>query len=467
MTNDFGPRRVALLPLYLELYDQAVPHLLPRQEQFLERVAETLHGWGIGVTKLPVCRTRAQVAAAVSAAERLGMDGLITLHLAYSPSLEAAEPLLTTPLPLLLLDTTPASRLPEMTGDAVLENHGIHGVQDLTCVLRREGRRFLLAVGALDSPPLRRATDRFSRAAHSLRVLRQIRVAQVGTPFPGMGDFTASKALLAHAVGPDVTSIGIARVAEMSLEVSAEMIAAESAADREAFDCSGCDAECWERANRVGLGLRRALREAEVHAFTFNFADFDSRIGTPTVPFLEASKAMARGMGYAGEGDAVTATLVAALNCCYGPTTFTEMFCPDWEGGRIFMSHMGELNPVLAKRQPRLVEKRYGFGAVENPAVLVFPLRPGPAALVNLVPCREEQMALIAADVEVLDTEPEPGIPDSPHFWIAPPNGDTADFLRRYSEAGGTHHLALTPGAQAADFANLAAMKGWRFTAIT
>jgi L-arabinose isomerase len=248
--------------------------------------------------------------------------------------------------------------------------------------------------------------------------------------------------------------------------VSAQELAAESRADTEAFDCGGCDAECWDRSNRIGLGLRRALREAEVQAFTFNFADFDSRIGTPTVPFLEASKAMARGMGYAGEGDAVTATLVAALNCCYGPTTFTEMFCPDWEGGRIFMSHMGELNPALARSRPRLMEKRYGFGAVENPAVLVFPLRPGPAALVNLAPCREERMALIAADVEVLDTELEPGIPDSPHFWLAPPNRDTADFLRRYSEAGGTHHLALTPGAQAADFADLAAMKGWRFAAI-
>ncbi|MDZ7837486.1 MAG: hypothetical protein U5N58_05810 [Actinomycetota bacterium] len=48
-----------------------------------------------------------------------------------------------------------------------------------------------------------------------------------------------------------------------------------------------------------------------------NFSKINSRSGFPTIPFLEASKAMARGTGYAGEGDIITAALVGALLSLY------------------------------------------------------------------------------------------------------------------------------------------------------
>ena len=56
----------------------------------------------------------------------------------------------------------------------------------------------------------------------------------------------------------------------------------------------------------------------------------------PTLPFLEASKAMARGIGYAGEGDVLTSALVGTLLSVYPETSFTEMFCPNWKDGRYF-----------------------------------------------------------------------------------------------------------------------------------
>jgi len=332
--------------------------------------------------------------------------------------------------------------------------------------LRARGRAYSVVAGALDDPRLPGRVMSWARAARARRWLQELRVARIGETFAGMGDFQIADELLRANLGPTVVNIALARLAGLAAKVAEDELAAEKARDVAAFDCSGCDRGCWERSNRVGLALRKALAEAKAQAFSVNFASFDRGIGLQTVPFLETSKAMARGMGYAGEGDVLTASLVGALNCCYAPTTFTEMFCPDWRGGRIFMSHMGECNPSLARGRPRLIEKPYAFGPADNPAVLMFPLRPGRAALVNIAPGPEDGLTIIAADVEVCDADLEPGLPDMPHFWIEPPSGDVAGFLENYSEAGGTHHLALTPGLRAEELESLADMLGCQFVRV-
>jgi L-arabinose isomerase len=172
---------------------------------------------------------------------------------------------------------------------------------------------------------------------------------------------------------------------------------------------------------------------------------------------------MAEGVGYAGEADALTAAFVGALLQGFGEATFTEMFCPDWSGNAVFMSHMGECNVALAAGPVRLVEKDYRFGEAENPAVAVFALRSGPATLVNLAPGPEDSFDLIASRVRVLDYGAAPGFPDVPHYWIRPEDSDLRDFLRRYSECGGTHHSALVMGDQLDAMSRLAGMLGLSF----
>lgn len=72
------------------------------------------------------------------------------------------------------------------------------------------------------------------------------------------------------------------------------------------------------------------------------------------MPFAECCKVLERNQGYAGEGDVLTAGLVGALAAVYPETTFTEMFCPDWEQDVILLSHYAESNPNLSQWKPRL-----------------------------------------------------------------------------------------------------------------
>ncbi len=458
---------VGLLPLYLALYDEVRPDARPEMQAFADRVAGKLEGAGLRVARAPIACVRHEVESALRELMHREVELLATLHLAYSPSMEAIDALSEARVPLLLLDTTPAERFGEdATSAEMFRNHGIHGVQDLACMLRRRERPYLLAVGHVDDPAFLADVVTTARAAQATRSMRTMRVLVLGDPFPGMGDFTAPEEVMRTRLGIESRRATVDALAQAAAEVSEDEVAAECAADAERFDTSEVPGEVLARTNRVGLGVRRMIEEAKAGAFSFNFASFTDETGVGTVPFLEASKAMARGLGYAGEADALTAALVGALGRAGCRVTFTEMFCPDWTEGTVFMSHMGECNLAIACAGTKLVEKEYAFSAVGNPAIAIPKLEPGEATLVNLAPGPHESFDLIAARVEVLDRGPVSGFPDVPHFWIRPTECDLRGFLRRYSQRGGTHHLALCMGDEVELAARMAQMLGIGFAAV-
>ena len=435
--------RMGLLPFYLKLYDEASPDLRGKAAPLIGKVAEALTKRGVDVKVAPICCVEAEFRQAVDDLKSADVDLLGTLHLAYSPSLESAAALAESGLPICVMDTTPDFEFGrDVDPEKIGLNHGVHGVMDLTCMLIRLGKPFRIVSGHYEESDVLDRAAGVARAALAARRLRSARVLRVGEAFRGMGDFSVDEAVLRETIGPTVAQIGLEDLADAAAGVTPEQIAEEMASDRAAFDCQAPE-DVHERSTRVGLGLRRLLDEGAFGAFTVNFLAFDRAEGpASTVPFLEASKAMARGCGYAGEGDALTAALVGALNQGLGATTFTEIFCPDWKGGTLFLSHMGEINPEVSADKPRLVEKPFPFAPARNPAVLACAPRPGPAVYVNLAPGPEDTFTLIAAPVECLGDATHEEMLTKVRGWVRPPC-NLEDFLEEYSLLGGTHHSAL------------------------
>jgi L-arabinose isomerase len=187
------------------------------------------------------------------------------------------------------------------------------------------------------------------------------------------------------------------------------------------------------------------------HGFSVNFQAFDQTDrAADTMPFMEISKAMTRGIGYAGEGDVLTAALVGALSREFDAVTFTEIFCPDWSGNSLFLSHMGEINPAVAGDRPSVCAKPAFDGKSAMTAVLTCAVKPGPAVFVDLAPGPNDSFSLIIAPVDVLaeDDSLNPAMRDTIRAWIRP-RCKVSDFLEAYSRAGGTHHSALVLGDHA------------------
>jgi L-arabinose isomerase len=458
---------VGLLPLYLELYDRAMPEARPRVEAFYATIADQLRARDIEVVTTPLCRLGAEFVAAVRSFEQATpggappADAIVTLHLAYSPSLESVNALLATRLPLIVLDTTPAQSFgPEDDPAELMYNHGIHGVQDLCNLLLRRGKPVQIEAGHWQRSDVLERVAAWARAARLATKMRAARVGRIGEPFHGMGDFAVPAPVLRATVGVDTVQCEPAALASLLPEAGAPPIESEIAADVARFDTSGLDTAAHRRSARAALAVRRWIERERLTAFTFNFLAITQASGLPTAPFLEASKAMARGIGYAGEGDVLTAALVGALASAYPDTTFTEIFCPDWAGERIFLSHMGEVNLELVEK-PRLKEMEFPWTDADNPVFAAGRLRAGTAVLVNLAPARDDAYRLLIAPVTMLDAAGRDNMADIVHGWLRPAR-PIAEFLAAFSRFGGTHHSALVYGDVADDIARFGKIMGWQ-----
>lgn len=453
--------KAGLVPFYIKLYDDILPKARAGFDGYVEKIAASLGTRGVSVQATPVCRIASEFQSAVAQLEQAGVDCIITVHLAYSPSLEAIDAFCRTKLPIVILDTTMDEHFgPSVAITRVMFNHGVHGVMDFASMLRRRRRPFEIVAGHVDNAAMLDRAAELICAAQAAGRLRKSSVVRVGPAFEGMGDFSVTEDVLASKLGVSVREVGLDKLDEAILCVSDDEVRREVASDRERFDCELSE-ETHARSVRVGLGLRRLLADGGHNAMSVNFQAF-TRFDRPanTMPFFEISKSMARGLGYAGEGDVLTSAMVGALASSLGDVTFAEVFCPDWAGQSLFLSHMGEINPSVAMGRPRVVERPFPFGNALPPAVLTCAVRPGPAVLVNLAPGPGDTFSLIVAPVEVLSEEGiQPAMRDAIRTWVRP-RGLVATFLERYSRAGGTHHGALALGDRAAAVAAFGRLLG-------
>ena len=445
--------KIGLLSLYVELYDRVAPQRRDAMQQWADKVGKLLISRGFDVVQAPISRLTAEFAASVHLCETAGAEAIVTLHLAYSPSLESIDALAGTALPLVIFDTTPDTDFGFDVGDKVMANHGIHGVQDLCNLLLRRKKPFRIACGHYELSNVLDDLTQLLKSAAMAHKMTYPRIGSVGGNFPGMGDFLV----------PD-GAFPMAKIDFSFADVSAEDIAAEEERDRERFVFGEFSADAYRNTLHASLAIRHWLEKEQLDAFTICFPGITRANHFATVPFLECSKAMARGIGYAGEGDMLTAALVGALLRVYPQTTFTEMFCPDWRGQRIFTSHMGEINPALTAAKPLLSERNYIFSDTGNPVIATGSLQAGKAALVNLAPGPDSVFTLIAAPVEFF----APDTPSTPTItgWFRPAGGDIAAFLKQYSELGGTHHLAATYGADLDILRNFSKLMNWQFAVV-
>ena len=444
--------KIGLLPLYLALYDKYRPEIGEDIRSFAGKIASSLESRGFEVVSSPACRLKEEFAEAIKLFEDSNCQAIATLHLAYSPSLEAIDALAGSSLPLVVIDTTPDY---EFTPDLITPNHGIHGVQDMCNLLLRRKKPFLISAGHWErSDCLDRVAGQLKSAAMAYR-MTHARVGKVGGDFEGMGDFKVPEGTF---------NMQIVEYTPQE-EPSKEDIAAELALDKEYFRWDeSVSTECAERTLNASLKIRKWIEKEELHAFTIAFPGINRKEGWQTVPFLECSKAMARGIGYAGEGDVLTAVVTRCLAEAFPESSFTEMFCPDWKNNRIFTSHMGEINPEICSDKLLLYEQNYIFSDTGKPAVAVGCFKSGKAILTDLAPGPDGTFTLIAAEVEFtadgdMNRKGNAG-------WFVPRSGNIAAFLEEYSKAGGTHHLTCSYNSSMTVIRDWAVLMNWKFVEI-
>ncbi len=459
--------KAGYLPLYIKLYDDENPKTREPLVAYMNTLIDMLESQGIEVIPADeVCRVKEEFDRAAKKFNDADVDVVITQHLAYSPSLESIDALLSLKAPIVVFDTTPDYELLACAGykNCITPNHGIHGVQDMCNLLKRNGKPYFMCVGhALHSEVISEVTG-MCRAAKAAKFFRKEKIGSVGGSFTGMGDFLVSDERYKEEIGPEVKYMTEEVVKKYLPLVTEEEIDAEIASDKLKYACEITWEKEYREATRSGLAVRKWMEDEKLDAVTVNFLTLDI-CGLPKMPFIECCKVMGRGKGYAGEGDVLTAGLVGALISVYPDTSFVEMFCPDWKEDVILLSHMGESNPHLGQWKPLLCNKNFKYNSCGNTVSMYNCYRPGKAVYVNLAPMKDT-FTLIVTEVELLDAGLVNGVyRESTQGWMKPCK-PLRQFLKEFSEAGGTHHSAMVYNVDPAEIEAFGKMLGFEVVRI-
>jgi len=450
MTAQASKPRVGLLALTLELYEQLAPQLRQRRQQWLREAVLPALGPIAEVQFDRAVYRREDIETVVAGFEASGVDALLVICLTYAPSQAILPALQRAGLPILVWNTQELREVDEGFGaEEMIDNHGVHGTQDLASVMLRSGVRFEYVTSHLADPDGLEKLSSFFAAASAVAALRRARVGLLGYPFPGMGDFAVDTTHLVSTLGCGWMELSVEDYVRRAEAAPASSVSQLVVDYQQLYDLAGDLAdEDLEATARAELSLRSMVADHRLDALTFQFMALGEDERTVTLPFVAASRLMADGVGFAGEGDLVGAVGTWLLGQLSGPASFSEIFTIDFEGNGLFMSHMGEANVAMARtdRKVPLVAREHPITRTRGRQLaLVTSLQPGAATLCALVGGPDLHWRFVVSRMRIEDFGPLPSMA-VPHCKLVPAEGDVRDWLTAYAKAGGPHHNAVCFG---------------------
>jgi len=439
--------RVGLLGIMHGLYDESQPEITRAQEAFAREIVKKLSP--VADIDFPgAAKSRQQIEKTVREFNYKQYDGILVVMLLYSPGFRLVRALEDNNLPVLLANIQPLrSVTTDWDWSRLTTNQGIHGAQDTANMLLQSGTITSVITEDWKSEAFISYVEDWSTAAMAAAELKKMRIAVFGR-MKGMGDIVGDEGNFQRVIGPEVNHEGIGQIFAIMEKVTKQEIDAHIAEDRKNFTVApDLSAENHAYAAKLQVAMEKYLEDAGYDGITINFDTFKEDGRFKQIHMLAGSNLMAQGYGYSNEGDVHTCAMVGAGHLLVGAGHFTEMYSLDFDRDSALMSHMGEGNWRIARkdRPITLIDRPLEIGGLDNPPTVVFSAQPGPATMVSLASLAGYGYRLITCPGVILDTEELPGVP-MPYFHFKPDTG-IKRAMDQWLLGGGTHHETLTLGA--------------------
>ena len=459
--------RIGILGIMQDLYDEMIPGIAQRQEGYAAELAAHLADVAEFIPSKAI-KYREDAEAAMRSFEDQDLDGVMVVMLTYGPAMRVARLLSESRLPVLMANiqpepaVTPAWDMADMT-----YNQGVHGAQDTANAMVRAGKRFAVLTDDWKAASFRLEVGRWARAAAAVTAWKKLKVAIFGYAMNEMGDIRVDESALVRTLGPAIISVAQGDLYRGMWEATDAQISEIVNYENEHFEIDPrlSSAEREDHA-RMQVAIQRILDERGFGAYTAHFDAIGEDGRFSRLPLAAASTLMARGYGYAAEGDVLTACLVYAGHKLIGDAHFTEMYAMDFPSDSVLMSHMGEGNWKIARadRPVRLIKRPLGIGRLDDPPTFLFQYQPGPATLATLVSLEGSRFRLVVAEGENLDSQELPAL-EMPYGQFRPSSG-LRRCLNGWLAHGGPHHEVMNLGHHADDWRVFCQLTGMEYVQV-
>src|SRR6266851_2960879 len=311
--------RIGILGIMQDLYDLMIAGITERQAGYAAELAAHLADVAEFVPGTPV-KYREDAERVIREFENAGLDGIVVVMLTYGPAMRVARLLSQSRLPLCLANiqpepsVTPAWDMADMT-----YNQGVHGAQDTANAMVRAGRAFHVLTDDWKSDAFRADIGRWARAAAAVTAWKSLKVALFGYAMNEMGDIRVDENALVRALGPEILAVAPGDLYRTTLDVTAGEVADVVAFEDANFEIDPrLSAEEREDHARMQVAIERILNDRGFGAYTTHFDAIGEDGRFSRLPLAAASSLMAKGFGYAAEGDVLTACLVSAGHTLLG-----------------------------------------------------------------------------------------------------------------------------------------------------
>jgi len=466
MTVWASPLRIGVLLPVADLYHRLWSDIDETLERLGALVAGRFREAALEVSCSPTVSLPEAVAATCMAFAGQEVDLVLVALGPYCPSGVLAPALAESRLPVLLWPMQNILRLEpdRYNAEAVKLNHGVQGVQDLANVLGKTGRPFGVIHGHYQQPGFVEQLQVWAQAGRILRSMLTAHPVQVGDPFEHMLDLQVGQDEFVRRLGIVPAVISAPAFADLAAAVPKSQIAACVERYRQTFEIAEqIPAALLTKTGRGEAALRTLLQQAGSSACGLNFVELCNHRRVADSLHVASSMLLSEGLGYAGEGDWVTAVLVRGLQQGFGAASFSEIFSIGYEDRRLLLKRWGEGNFRLARARPRLLKGRLADRGPAEFALADFEFEPGPATLVNLNSTAAGQGQLLTIGGRIHEDHLPQII--GPRAIFQPDGDDVSDLLTAYAYAGGSHHLALVPAAAGQALERLCRLAGWVYYA--
>ena len=220
-------------------------------------------------------------------------------------------------------------------------------------------------------------------------------------------------------------------------------------------------------AARIEIGLQLFLEAGNFKGFTDTFEDLH---GMTQLPGIAAQRLMAKGYGFAGEGDWKTAALVRAMKVMgsglEGGNSFMEDYTYHFDPNNelVLGAHMLEICASIAKGKASCEIHPLGIGGKADPVRLVFNSAAGPAINASIIDMGNRFRLLVNEVIAVDPIQSLPKLPVARVLWKPYPNMKTG--CAAWILAGGAHHTCYSQNLSSEHLQDFAEIAGIEYVLI-